>query len=318
MNKIPKWDIDNLQGHLQAAVDLEFWTIPFYLSALYSIKDPASEAYQLIQSVAYQEMLHVELAANLANAYGLSPKFDAPVYEGQVIPHLNFSLDIPNPVEKFSPYTAEIGGLDLEHINAMCLVEYPEWRTGHKVDFRPTIAEYGSIGEFYDAVELGAAELVAHLVGGRNQVDYFQNYYRLFSVQTVVADGISGLPQAINLIRAIRTQGAGGQGTRDIPEEYRNTADDIEAAWQHFKKFKIIREQKHFPETYHGVANPEVGSKGYDAQQILIENFTAFRSIMEEMFSGQPMPAGFGAQMATLGGNILNCWKNGAIPKFSA
>ncbi len=318
MNKIPKWDIASLQTHLQAAVDLEFWTIPFYLSALYSIKNPASEAYQLIQSVAYQEMLHVELAANLANAYGLSPKFDAPVYEGQAIPHLNFALDIPNPVEKFSPYTAQIGGLDLEHINAMCLIEYPEWRTGHKVNFCPVVTEYGSIGEFYDAVELGAAELVECLVGGHNQVNYFQNFYRLFTVQTVIADGTAGLPQAINLIKAIRTQGAGGQGTHNIPEEYRNTADDIEAAWQHFKKFKIIRELPHFPETYHGVANPDVGSKGYDAQQILIENFTAFRTVMEEMFSGKPMPAGFGAQMATLGGNILNCWKNGAIPKFSA
>lgn len=318
--KIRKWDIQHLQLHLQAAVDLEFWTIPFYLSAMYSLKDPSSEIYQLIQSVAYQEMLHVELASNLANAYGLSPTFNAPQYQGQTVPHLDFDLDTPNPTETYHPYSAEIGPLDLARVNTMCLVEYPEWKTGHRVDIRETVSEYGSIGEFYDAVEVGAAELVGDLVGGRRQVNQFQNFYRNFDQQTVIGDGATGLAQAANIITAIRSQGEGGnERPRDIPEAYRNTADDVAPAWQHYKKFITIRHallEGKQPETYCGVADPAPGSPGFVAQQILIANFTEFRLALEALFRGDT-PPNFGAIMATLGGNILNCWKNGAIPKFS-
>src|SRR5688572_2520585 len=69
----PQWTLEQLQEHLQAAVDLEFWTIPYYMAAAYSIKDQGEEAFQLVLSVVNQEMLHVQLAANIANAYGLSP-----------------------------------------------------------------------------------------------------------------------------------------------------------------------------------------------------------------------------------------------------
>jgi hypothetical protein len=50
------------------------------MAAAYSIKDQGEEAFQLVLSVVNQEMLHVQLAANIANAYGLSPVFKSPVY----------------------------------------------------------------------------------------------------------------------------------------------------------------------------------------------------------------------------------------------
>jgi rubrerythrin len=73
--KIDKWAPAHLKDHLQFAIDLEFWTIPFYMSALYSIVDRTSDAFRFVQSVMNQEMLHVQLAANVANAYGLHPPF---------------------------------------------------------------------------------------------------------------------------------------------------------------------------------------------------------------------------------------------------
>jgi hypothetical protein len=36
---------DSFDAHLQAAVDLELWTIPFYMAAMYSIQDPATDAF---------------------------------------------------------------------------------------------------------------------------------------------------------------------------------------------------------------------------------------------------------------------------------
>jgi len=314
----PKWTIGDLHEHLQSAVDLEFWTIPFYMTALYSIKDTSSDAYKLVQSVVYEEMLHATLASNVANAYGYSPTFKAPIYEGQHIPHLDFDLDTPDPTELFSPYSAELGPLDLERINSMCLIEYPEWDTGHQPDLQPNIEEYGSIGEFYDAVLVGAAELAGdYLRGGRNQVDYFQNYYREFEQQTVVDDAGAGLAQALVLIEAITEQGEGQtEGDTDIPPEFRNTADGYEAEWPHFRKFTSIRDSGRLPETWEGVADPKKGSDGWEAQERLIRNFTAFRKSLEALFSGDD-PGDFWANMATLGANVLTCWQNGAIPKFS-
>lgn len=310
-----KWTIEALQGHLQAAVDLEFWTIPFYMSALYSIKNPSSFAYQLVQSVVYQEMFHVTLAANIGNAYEANVNFSTPAYEGQKVPHLDFDLDVPNPKEKFSPYSAEIGPFDIKRVNTMCLIEYPEWRTGHLPDFKDDTTQYGSIGEFYTAVELGAAELVGHLVGNRNQVNIFDNFYNNFTQTTITRSGAKGLAQAVNLVTAITDQGEGQrQGDADIPTEYQNTADDIRPSWTHFRKFNSIRLTKEFPATYS--INKTPTKAGLDAQKNLVKNFAAFLSTLKDLFAGGD-PIVFGSQMATLGGNILNCWKNGVPPKFS-
>lgn len=312
----PQWDLPALHTHLQDAVNLEFWTIPYYMSALYSIKDQSSTAYQLVQSVVYQEMLHVELAANLANAFGLSPKFPVPKYEGQHIPHLNFALDTPNPSDVLQPYSAEIGPLDEERINGMLLIEFPEWDTGHSPDLQESASDYGSIGEFYDAIEVGVTELAAQIVGGRNQVGFFENYYRNLPNQTIRLDGEKGLPQALRLIDMIREQGEGQtDGTIDMPRAFRNTADDIDPAWAHFKKFSDVKALG-LPPTWTGVAVPPKGSRGEKAQLILIERFNVFRGLVEALFRGEDPPA-FGSEMAALGGAILNCWRNGAIPRFS-
>src|SRR3954454_16221904 len=155
----PQWTLEQLQGHLQAAVDLEFWTIPYYMAAAYSIKDQGETAFQLILSVVNQEMLHVQLAANIANAYGLKPIFKCPVYKGAHIPHLDFSLDDPDPRTLFPAARAEIGQLDIARLHAFCLVDYPFWDTGRPVDANPDVFAYGSIGEFYQAVSVGAAQL---------------------------------------------------------------------------------------------------------------------------------------------------------------
>jgi hypothetical protein len=109
-----EWDLRHLHDHLQGVIDVELWTIPFYMVAMYSIKDPSSDAMRLIQSVVHQEMLHVQLACNIANSYGYAPHFSTPVYQGKEIPHLSFDLDTPNPTESFMPYTAELGALDIE------------------------------------------------------------------------------------------------------------------------------------------------------------------------------------------------------------
>ncbi|MCH8308912.1 MAG: ferritin-like protein [Chloroflexi bacterium] len=312
----PVWDIQHLQDHLQYAVDLEFWTVPFYMSAMYSIKDPSDKAYRLIQSIVYEEMLHMELASNVANAYGKSPVFNAPSYQGTTIPHLEFDIDTPDPRNTFTPYSAEIGPLDQKRINAMCLIEYPEWDTGHEPNLQENTQEYGSIGEFYEAVRVGATELVSYIQGGQNQIDFFQRYYSDFAQQTITREGKEGLKQVMNLINAITEQGEGQtQGHTEIPEEYRNTADGFEPSWSHYTKFIAIRDSHNFPETYSGHTHPNT-EKGKAAQLALINSFTNLRETLQTLFSGGDQGQ-FWVQMTKVGGDILTCWKSGAIPRFS-
>ena len=71
--------VEDLQQHLQWAVELEHSTLPPYLTALYSIKDGTNpEAVEIIHSVFIEEMLHLTLAANILNAVGGAPNLDYP------------------------------------------------------------------------------------------------------------------------------------------------------------------------------------------------------------------------------------------------
>ena len=328
MPETPKWTLIELQQHLQAAVDLEFWTIPFYLSAMYSIKNAGDSAYQTILEVANQEMLHVQLAANLANAYRLSPNFAAPLYHGDHIPHLDFTLDDPNPESEFPGHSSEIGPFDQARLNTMCLIEYPMWKSDETPRPGPEYTKYGSIGEFYRSVSVGAAQLHAE-IEPVNQVNLFQRFYSRFKTMTVTERGHAGLSQVVDIVTAICDQGEGrtGGGKRNdtkipdpwskhsVPRTYQNTADDTDPNWTHFQKFMSLWRSEHFPETYQGNPNPAKDSPGYRAQRILLENFTEFRARLTALFAGGP-PLNFATEMTMLGGNILNCWKNDATPQF--
>src|SRR6478736_301755 len=97
MKNPSNWDRSDLNRHLQHALNLELWTIPLYLTALYSIKDlPKTKhaefpkAAKLIFSVVIQEMLHAEILTNLSHALGYSPKFRFPAYdESKGIPFIH-------------------------------------------------------------------------------------------------------------------------------------------------------------------------------------------------------------------------------------
>jgi hypothetical protein len=311
----PKWDIDHLHRHLQGVVDLELFTIPFYMSVLYSIKDPSCDAYRMIQSAVYQEMLHAQLAANVANAFGYSPKFKAPVYEGQNIPYVDVTLDDPNPAMLFTPFSVEIGPLDQQRLNAMCLIEYPEWDTGRQPDPREDIASYGSIGEFYAAVAIGMNVLRDDVRGNVNQIDEFGPFYKNFPQPTVTDDGVAGYKQALRLFGLILDQGEGQtSGDAYVSIDHRNTADGFQDDWPHYEKFSWIRQQPQLPATY--AADSQPGPAGLKAQQTLIRDFGAFMHTLDELFSGGS-PANFGSLMATIGGEVLTCWQNKAVPRFS-
>jgi hypothetical protein len=310
--KIDKWTLSHLHDHLQYAVGLEFWTIPFYMSALYSIVNRTSDAFQFVQSVVNQEMLHVQLASNVANAYGLSPTFSPPIYSGQKIPHLFFKPDV---VARFSPYSAEIGPMDTERVNAMCLIEYPEWESNDPPDLHDDVKEYPNIGAFYRAVAYGAAQLTEHLQGGVRQVDLFSAFYRNMPALTVLDSGQIGFRQVDLLLQAITEQGEGiSRAREDIVYSFQNTATDKAPQLSHFEKFIEVRRAP--PAIYPVKPEREYSRDDQELLKILNVNFTGLREALERLFSGRHS-GDFLRLMVTVGADIQNCWKHGVTPRFA-
>jgi len=70
----PNRDLHWIKGELQSAIELEWSTLPVYLSALFSLEVQNYTAYNLIRSVAMEEMVHMAIAANILAALGGSPQ----------------------------------------------------------------------------------------------------------------------------------------------------------------------------------------------------------------------------------------------------
>ena len=138
--------VGDLQDCLQDAVQIEFATIPPYLTALYSIKDGYNqEAYSLIRGIVMQEMLHMVQAANLLIAVGgrpriygakITPKYPITGLPGGTLPQLQVSLKRAS----------------LQHIhNVFMAIEYPHMvaNKGHSKSELHTL----TIGKLYSEVK---------------------------------------------------------------------------------------------------------------------------------------------------------------------
>ncbi len=313
-----RWHLEDVHHHLQYAVDIEMWTIPYYLSVMYSIKEFDEPAFRLIQSVVNQEMLHAQLAANVYNSFQPTEQLHIGPFEyvqvGQHggVPHLDFDMD-PDAMRKYGPPDARLGGLDLVRLGTMCLIELPE-SSPPPVD--PNEEAYSTIGDFYEALRFGMRQHADAVRGNRNQVDYFKNFYRHLRYTTVTEDGPDGLDQALNLVEVITEQGEGRTNTNgEIPAEYRNTADGYNTSSSHFQKFNSIRDaflSGRAPDTY--PADPN--KKDTEPQLVLADNFAKLLASIQRLFNGSP-DHDFGVLMPTVGANILSCWLKGVVPQYA-
>ena len=142
--------LESLREHLQWAIELEHFTLPPYLCALYSL-DPVRnpEAAEVVASVLLEEMLHMTLAANLLNAVGGRPRFDSPrLLQGypRCLPHGDCSFEIP--LLRFSP----------EALDVFLKIEHPA-----APGAPPEGDAYETIGQFYDAIRGGVHAVSASL-----------------------------------------------------------------------------------------------------------------------------------------------------------
>lgn len=145
--------IETVREMLTNAVELELATIPTYYTGAFSIKPGANdEAKALILSVAYEEMLHMSLAANLLIAVGGNPPIRA---MGEA---LRFPTPLPMSVDegvivalgstaKKQVYDVFMG---IEHPDTDAVL--PGEKRRHPQAKLYKQPGYNSIGDFYNAI----------------------------------------------------------------------------------------------------------------------------------------------------------------------
>jgi Ferritin-like len=192
--------LESLQEHLQWAIELEHFTIPPYLCALYSLDpDRNAEAVEVVASVLIEEMLHLTLAANLLNAVGGRPRIDTPrmlLPYPRPLPHSDGSFEVP--LARFSPESLEVF-LEIERPAAP--------------GAPPEGDQYESIGQFYDAIRLGLRELCEHL--GEAQVFCGDPARQVTDADVYTGGGhivtVTSLDSALAALEEIVDQGEGAQ-----------------------------------------------------------------------------------------------------------
>lgn len=68
-------DVNWIKSALQNALELEFSTLPLYLSSMFSLEVQNYSAYNTVRSVAMEEMVHMAIVANILSAIGGTPVF---------------------------------------------------------------------------------------------------------------------------------------------------------------------------------------------------------------------------------------------------
>jgi Ferritin-like len=134
-----------LKKTLQAAISLEFATIPPYLCALWSIKDDRHEVARSIREVIQEEMLHMAMACNMLTSLGGTPKLCQPA---------KFVPQYPGPLPgKVHPkLIVYLTGLNRHSIQTFLTIERPAVFP-EDVETEPNLPEpERTIGQVYDCI----------------------------------------------------------------------------------------------------------------------------------------------------------------------
>ena len=147
-------DLAWLKQALQAAVQLEFSTIPPYLAAYWSVEDPGDDVASTILQIALDEMLHMGLACNMLTGLGETPQIATPgvvpTYPGPLPGGVHPELIVP------------LSGLSKETADLFTRIERPEKPLALKVT-----ETFPTIGAFYDAILAAFVKLAPPLSDAR-------------------------------------------------------------------------------------------------------------------------------------------------------
>ncbi len=354
-----QWTKELVQEHAQTAVKVELYTLPFYLTALASIKlekdkdgkPIRTEIYKSLLSICIEEMLHLQLAANLCIALDTQPIFIAPKY-GVSIPYLDpdnkdtgYNNLINAELSAFDDKTLDMM-LDIETPNGLEKHRHPEegiirkfidWveRVEHSLEHRWNMDyhstpkyPYSSIGEMYDALITGIKKV------GEDQFSWKTTNQQKVWDKEEFKQIITSFEDAENAVKTISLQGEGtssGEEKFMVPPHYRlenepDDAYDLDAhhlnEYSHYERLLIIKKQGIPDDCVYGLKNDEKSKQ--EQQKALQELQCNFAKLLSEMNSIwnmdeiTPNNSNFWQTMYTdLLPSLTNCWKSGVVPNWT-
>jgi Ferritin-like len=324
------WNRSDLYHHLQHALNLELWTVPLYLTALYSIKDLKKlkhneypHAAKLILSVVVQEMLHMELVCNLSNALGYSPMFPHPNYDEQKgIPFIHPNKDyLPADL---NGYIVKPQALNQQCLRLFCAIELPHPK-------REIVWEkersYKSIADLYEALKVGVSTLWNGCYVGdehnTKQKNCFNEYYNTHGKNHGFSQNVHSPATACRAIDAIIEQGEGADSKHvhaDFRPHQMEEGKAYETAWykadlSHYQKFRILLHAHHKLPLVYNTINED---KNLAVQENMKRLFSDFLLEIQIHFNseGQELPDAFWINMFALGDAIAGVWESGMCPDF--
>lgn len=253
---------EDLQKAAQLAVQVEFTTIPAYLTALYSMSETDNFAYQALRSVAMEEMFHVNQAANILVALGGKPRFTgkhAPNYPCH-LPHANPET---TPLVGLCRATPQVFG------SMFAAIETPA-----EAGAPPQGDNYDTIGQLYEALTVAVAAypgnpFEADPATGQQRTDIYLGKFggnvikvtdkdsAVRAVTEIVKQGEGSVPPTAPLIPLERygTYNQYGQRTDGTYGPILGTPYEM----SHFIKFrKVSLDTAAFPATLPIVSNPRI------------------------------------------------------------
>lgn len=271
-------DMQWLKESLQAAIELEFATIPPYLCAMWSVKSGMGAVVMSIREIIREEMLHMGLVCNMLTAIGGTPKLNDPDF----IPA--FPGPLPGGVNP--NLTISLQGLSKDAVKDFMEIEYPE---PGPVALR--VEEFSTIGAFYTAI-LNAFE--------KNQpallVDKQMN-------GPLGLSKLTSLEEIRNAIRLIKKQ---GEGSNDSPE------DTGPADLAHYYRFGEIYHEKTLRK------NNETGRWEYEGEPVPFPDAWAMAKTpsggyLQEQVSDEvwQLLRQFDETFTRMVGQLQDAWENG-------
>ncbi len=207
----PPATLSELKDRIQLALELEHFTIPPYLCALWSVKAGGHAHIEgILKGIVIQEMLHMGLCCNLLVAIGGTPQINTPTAVPEY-PDFPPGVDLSEPVA-LRPLSKPVVQLFLE-------VEHPQ-HPPIPIPLAAVAPVFPTIGDFYDSILQGLQNLnPPFTLNGQLETSFWTG-------DALVK--IGSLAEAVQAIQLIKEQGegttttpAGGPAPDDLAHYYR-------------------------------------------------------------------------------------------------
>ncbi|MBV8539272.1 MAG: ferritin-like protein [Pseudonocardiales bacterium] len=279
-------DLSWLRESLQAALELEFSTLPIYLSGMWSIKSQSGEACNLIKSVVLEEMLHLGFACNMLKAIGGTPRFVVPEYPGHlpggVLPDLEVYL----------------AGLSLKTLDMYMAIEEPE------NPLAPAETDYPTIGMFYDAIR-ELFQTLSPPISTDGQLTTTLHVPDPDGSSTTVREPLPVLASLDDVVKAIDTIKDQGEGNATSPD-----SPEFGGELAHYYRFGEIRYGRKFVQVG--------GTWCYSGDPVPFPECHPVARVPRGGYPDLPASRNFNTKYSELVAALQNAWSGGGDSALSA